>query len=314
MSNPEAGESNRSFAYRLVMNDKIAQAVFLLPALLMFTAFIAYPSAMSLFYSFTDWTGIGGGYTFVGFSNYALMFRSPEIFKTIPTTLYYAALNAVTLITVAFFCALALNRKSRITGFMRVCFFVPMLISPMITGYVFKEFFAPVLSPTWMGTLNQILGRLGLESLQGNWLSNEYTAMPLIVLVGVWHGVGQTALIYLANMQSIPQSLYEAAKIDGAGYWRQTYHITFKMVMPALRINVILLTINSMQSGGFISVLTGGGPGTATKVATLAINEYTISAYRVGLGSAMSIVVSVLVFAIVITAQKVISKMEHRDS
>ena len=305
--------SNRSFAYRLVMNDKVAQAAFLLPALIIFTVFIAYPSALSLVYSFTNWSGIGRNYNFVGFANYALMFRSPEIFRSIPVTFYYAALNGVTLIIVAFLIALALNRKSRITNFMRVCFFIPMLISPMITGYVFKEFFSPVLSPTWMGSLNRLLGMLGLESWQSSWLTNKYTAMPLVVLVGVWHSVGRTALIYLANMQSISPSLYEAARIDGAGYWRQTYHITLKMVMPALRINIILLTINSMQSGGFIGVLTGGGPGTATKVATIAINEYTIGAYRVGLGSAMSIVVSALVFAIVISAQKLISKMEHRD-
>ena len=306
-------KKDRSFIYRLAMNDRMAQVAFLAPALIMFSLFIFYPTVMTLWYSFTDWSGIGLGYNFVGFSNYAMMFRQPEIFGTIPVTLYYASLNAVTIIVAAFFIALALNRKSRITNFMRVCFFVPMLVAPVISGFIFKEFLAPVLSPDWMGTLNRILGLLGLESLQGNWLSNKYTAMPLIVLAGIWHGVGQTALIYLANMQSIPRELYEAATIDGAGYWKQTLHITFRMIAPALRINVILLLIGSLQGSGMIGVLTGGGPGSATKVINLAIVEYTIGAYRVGLGSAMGVVVSVAVFALVVTTQKFISRLEYRD-
>ena len=310
---PVEQEKYKSFFYRLTMNDRIAQLAFLAPAIIMFSLFIFYPTVMTLWYSFTDWSGIGLGYNFVGLSNYAMMFKQPEIFKTIPVTLYYALLNALTIIIVAFFIALALNRKSRITNFMRACFFVPMLIAPIISGFIFKEFLAPVLSPEWMGTLNRMLGLVGLESLQGNWLSNKYTAMPLIVLVGIWGGVGQTALIYLANMQSIPKDLYEAATIDGAGYWKQTFHITFRMLAPALRINVILLLINSLQGSGMIGVLTGGGPGSATKVINIAIVEYTIGAYRVGLGSAMGIVVSVVVFTLVVTAQKFISKLEYRD-
>jgi len=217
------------------------------------------------------------------------------------------------LVVVGFFAALCLNRKSRITNFMRICFFLPTLSSPLIVGFIFKEFFSPVLSETWMGSLNRILGMIGLKSLQGNWLTNEYAAMPLIVLVGAWYAIGQTSLIYLANMRSIPQSLYEAAMIDGAGYWKQTYHITFKMTAPALRINLILQLINSMQAFGIINILTGGGPGTATKVINLAIVEYTITAYRVGLGSAMTMVVSVTVFLIVVTIQNVVSKFEYRE-
>jgi len=304
---------NVHFMYRLVMNDRIAQTVLLAPALIMFTLFIVYPCGMTLWYSFTDWTGIGLNYNFVWFNNYSMMFRSPEIFKTIPITLYYAALNSVTLVVVGFFIALALNRKSRITNLMRVCFFLPTLLSPLVVGFVFKEFFSPVLSSQWMGSFNRILKMLGLTTWQRNWLSNKYTAMPLIVFVGIWYNIGQTSLIYLANMRSISQSLYEAAMIDGAGYWRQTYNITFRMTAPALRINVILLLISSMQSSGFISVLTSGGPGTATKVINLAIVEYTISAYRVGLGSAMAMVVSATVFILVVTAQKLISKLEHRE-
>lgn len=291
----------------------MAQFCFLLPALALFTLFIVYPAGTSLFYSFTDWSGIGKNYNFINFDNYVYMFTHKEIWSTIPTTFYYAALNAVTLIVVAFFVALALNRSSKITGFMRICFFIPMLVSPLIVGFVFKEFYSPVLAEDNMGTLNRILTMVGLPFLRTNWLGNEYTAMLVIVLTGIWYQVGQTALIYLANMQTIPKELYEAAKIDGAGYWSQTRYITFSMIAPALKINVILLLINSLKQYDMISILTGGGPGTATKVINLAIVESTISSNKVGLGSAMSMIVTGMVFILVTAAQKLLSKLEDKQ-
>lgn len=292
---------------KIVFNDKFAQVVFLFPAIFMFTIFTVYPALTSLFYSFTDWTGIGSNYNFVYFDNYLEMFRDPNLFKTLPVTFYYAALNAVTLLFVAFFIALILNRNSVFTGFMRVCFFIPMLVSPLIVGFVFKEFYAPVVGDE-MGSFNKILTALGLGFLTQNWLGNENTAMIVIVITGVWYQVGQTALIYLATMQGISADYYEAATLDGAGYWKRTYYITWKLMGPALMINTILLLINSLKQYDMIALLTNGGPGTATKVINLAIVELSISAQKVGLGCAMSMVVTVFTFVLVTVVQKLFNR------
>lgn len=292
---------------KVIFNDKFSQVVFLLPALLIFTVFTVYPALTSLFYSFTDWTGIGTNYNFVGFDNYAQMFGDANLFKTLPVTFYYAALNAVTMLFFAFFIALMLNRRSIFTGFMRVCFFLPMLVSPLIVGFVFKEFYAPVVG-TEMGSLNRILTELGLGFLTANWLGNEHTAMIMIVISGVWYQVGQTALIYLASMQGISNEYYEAAQLDGAGYWRQVYYITWKMMGPALMVNAILLLINSLKQYDMIALLTNGGPGTATKVINLAIVEMSISAQKVGLGCAMSMVVTAFTFILVTVVQRLLSR------
>lgn len=291
-------------------NEGLAQAVFLLPAFLMFTAFIVYPAMTSLYYSMTDWNGISREYNFVAFDNYLEMFRNKDIFSTIPVTIYYAALNTVLLLVVAFLVALALNRASKITSFLRVSFFLPMLISPMIVGFVFKEMYGPYISEGNMGTINRILESLGLSSWMNNWLGNPSTAMIMVVITGVWYQVGTNALVYLANLQSIPEDLYDAAKIDGAGYWRQVYYITLKMMLPSITINAILLLINSLKAYDMISILTAGGPGTATKVINLSIVEYSITNYRVGLGCAMSMVVTAFVFILVTAIQKLLSRWE----
>ena len=288
--------------------EVIVQALFLLPAFVFFTLFTVYPAMTSLYYSMTDWNGIAREYSFVGIQNYAEMFRNEDIFSTIPVTIYYAALNSVLLLIVAFLIALALNRTSKITSFLRISFFLPMLVSPMIVGFVFKEMYGPYISEGNMGSFNRILQAVGLESWMTNWLGNPSTAMPMVVITGVWYQVGTTALIYLANLQSIPGDLYEAAKIDGAGYWREVYYVTLKMMLPAITINSILLLINSLKSYDMISILTAGGPGTSTKVINLSIVEYSITNYRVGLGCAMSMVLTAFVFMLVTTVQKLLSK------
>ena len=294
-------------------SDTCAQIVFLLPAFTIFTVLFLVPVLTSVYYSFTDWNGIDKTAKWIWFDNYLEMFKNKDIFNTIPVTIYYAVLNSVTLIFVAFFVALMLNRKSRITNVLRISFFLPMLVSGIIVGFLFKEIYSPVISEDNMGTLNRILTMLHLDFLTANWLGNENTAMIVVVLTGVWNQVGQTALIYLADMQGIPKELYEAATIDGAGYWKQTYHITWKLISPSLRINLILLIINSLKAYDMIALLTGGGPGTSTKVINLWIVERSIGGYDVGLGCAMSMVVTLFAFILVTVTQKVLAKRGATD-
>lgn len=290
--------------------DKITEVLFLLPALIVFSVFFVYPCATSLFYSFTDWNGISKEFNFVGFDNYIQMFSTSSIFATIPTTFYYAFLNTVFMTVFGFFVALALNRESRVTGTLRVSFFVPMLIAGVIVGFVFREIYAPVLNEENMGILNRILTTIGLDVLRSNWLGNPKSAMLVVVLTGVWNQVGQTALIYLSGMQIIPREVYEAAQIDGAGYWKQVYHITWKMTARSLTINMILLLVNSLKQYDMINLLTQGGPGTATKVINIAILDYSISSYKVGLGCAMAMVVTIFVFILVTIVNKVLKNRE----
>ncbi|MDR1692589.1 MAG: sugar ABC transporter permease [Oscillospiraceae bacterium] len=291
--------------------DKIIQIVFLIPALTIFIVFFLYPVSTSVMYSFTDWNGISRESNFIWFDNYIEFFSNSTIFRTLPTTLYYAVLNMTVLTFGGFFVALALNRRSRFTPVLRLTFFIPMLVSGLIVGFVFREIYAPVLNEDNMGIINRLLTMVGLSGLRGNLLGNVNTAMIVVVLTGAWVQLGTTSMIYLAGMQIIPRELYETAEIDGAGYWRQVYHITWKMIVPSLSINMILLLVNSLKSYEMIFYLTQGGPGTATKVVNMSVMEFSVSAYKVGLGCAMSIIVALFIFVLVTVINVLLRRRER---
>ncbi|MFQ7035021.1 MAG: carbohydrate ABC transporter permease [Candidatus Borkfalkia sp.] len=229
---------------KIVFNDKFAQAVFLLPAILVFSVFTVYPAFTSLYYSFTDWTGIG---IIIILSDLQIMPKcfGIKICSNASRNFLLCRIKCSYAVVCGFYRADVKSAK-HIYGFYARCFFIPMLVSPLIVGFVFKEFYAPTVGDE-TGSLNKILMQIGLGFLSTNWLGNEYTAMIVIVLTGVWYQVGQTALIYLATMQGISAEYYEAATLDGAGYWKRTYHITWKPMGPALMVNTILLLINSLK-------------------------------------------------------------------
>jgi ABC-type sugar transport system permease subunit len=292
----------------------LVEILFLAPALLVFFVFFIYPTSTSLWFSFTNWNGIGKNYHFVGLDNYVNLFTNQDIFQTIPTTGYYALLNTLMLSVFGFLAALALNRQAWVTNLLRVAFFTPMLIAGVIVGFVFQEMYAPVLNEENMGIINRLLTMVGLDSLRASWLGNTSTAMVVVVLTGVWNQVGQTALIYLAAMQIIPGELYESAEMDGAGYWSKTWHITWKMVAPAFTLNMVLLLINSLKQYDMIELLTQGGPGLATRVINIAILDYSISSFKVGLGCAMAMVVTLFVFLTVLLINSILRKRENRGN
>lgn len=280
--------------------DKLTQAMFMAPALILFTVFFVLPSSTSFFYSFTDWNGVGNKFKFVAFENFVYMFTNKDIFSPILNTVYYAVLTTIFMNIGGFFLALALNRKSRITNSMRVIFFLPHLVAGIIVGFAFRQIYAPVMDlASWnMGALNALFHILHLDFLMGNFLGQTNTAMLFIVLTGMWQSLGFASIIYLSNLQTIPNDLYEAAEIDGAGFFSRIKNITWPMVAPAFSINLTLTLISSLKTYEVILLLTGGGPGTATKVVNMAIVEYSFSAFKVGLGCAMSVLLAIFVFVL----------------
>lgn len=292
--------------------DKITQILFLAPAIFLFTVFFVVPSSTSFFYAFTDWNGVGNKFNFVGFENFKYMFTNKDIFSPIFNTIYYAVLTTVFMNFGSFFLALALNRKSAITNSMRVIFFIPNLVAGIIVGFVFKQIYAPIIDAGSMnmGALNALFHALHLDFLTGNYLGQTSTAMLFIVLTGLWQSLGFSSIIYLSNLQTIPADLYESAEIDGAGFFSRIKNITWPMVAPAFSINLTLTLINSLKTYEVILLLTGGGPGTSTKVVNMAIVEYSFSSFKVGLGCAMSVLLAIFVFVLAGSSNVFLRKRE----
>jgi raffinose/stachyose/melibiose transport system permease protein len=230
------------------------------PAVIAFAAFHTVPVLVGIFFSFTNYAGYGA-WNFVGFSNYANLFGDDRVLQAYGFSFLFAIV--ATILTNLFSLAIALGLNAKIVGrnFFRGVYFVPYVLAILVVGYVFQFFFA--------NSLPKILA--GIPVFRDNILTNEDWAWTAIVALAVWQACAFAIIIYLSGLQTIPQELYEAASIDGAGAWRQFRSITFPLISAFFTINVVLSLKGFLQVFDPIVALTNGGPGTSTESVTLLI-------------------------------------------
>lgn len=242
---------------------------FVLPNMLIFITFIAIPLILNFYFALTMGNSIlPQNRQFVGLANYERIFscgnilepitcREDVFWRAVFNTIIFVTFEVPATIIVAMMIALALNREIALRGFFRSAFFYPVLLSPVVVALIWK----------WMlqergGLLNTIIGLFGGQPI--SFLLSPQWMMFWIIFVSVWANVGFYALILLAGLQSIPPSLYEAAKIDGADEVQSFRKITFPLLGPTLLVVLVLSLIRGVQMFDHVYVLTGGGPGTAT--------------------------------------------------
>lgn len=229
-----------------------------LPALAAVCFFILYPFINGIKISFTNWNGFSQTYDYVGFSQYTRMLKDPDTWLVVKNTLLYGVGSTILQNIFGLGYALLLNQNIRMRSFTRTVVYLPVIISPLIMGYIFYFFFA-----FQGGALNDLLVFFGLEKI--NALGNPSINIWLIVFVNTFQFVGIAMIIYLAGLQSISRDFYEAAQIDGASAFQQFKRITLPMLMPSITINVVINIIGGLKLFDVIVSLTGGGPGYASQ-------------------------------------------------
>lgn len=235
-----------------------------LPGVLVILGLLFYPVAHSLLISLYDlhirapWLGR----EFVGLENYLWVLSAPRVRFSLGRTLYLAAVGIGLGIPLALFFALVLNRPFPLRGLVRGLLIVPWVVPGSVQGLLWSR----ILDPHGYGALNGLLIQLGLISEPIPWLLVPGRALFLVAVANLWATVPMMTLLYLAGLQGIPEELYEAARIDGAGGWAQFRYITFPLLLPITLINLILKTIDAMALFDLVFVLTGGGPAHATEV------------------------------------------------
>jgi len=242
--------------------------LFLLPTVFAFLMVIVIPFIMGIFYSFTDWNAITGTkVTWVGFKNYFAVFKDITFLHSFLVTVAYAILNIIVLNICAFFLALLVTSKLKLNGLYRAGFFLPNLIGGLILGYIWQFIFnnavpsfGNAIGFTWLG-----------ENL---FLANRYLALLAIVIVGTWQYAGYIMMIYVASIQSIPDSLIEAADLDGANYGQRLRHIVFPLVAPAFTVSMFLTLVNSFKQFDVNFALTAGGPSGMFMDKAIMTNEF----------------------------------------
>ena len=282
-----------------ILGNKTAIAAFVAPSLILFGGIIFYSIIMSFRYSLLDWNGFGEG-IFVGFSNYAKMFQDKVFLRSTVNSLLLGFVTLVTQLPLALLLALLLTSGIKGEGFYRTVFFIPMTLSSVVIGQLWLKIYNPN-----YGVLNTLLGVLGLESLQRNWLGDVNTALFSAFVPIIWQNVGYHMLLLYTSINSISKDILEAAKLDGASGVKAARYITIPLVKPMLRTCAIFVVIGSLKAFDMIYVLTNGGPVHMTEVPSSLMFSSIFNLNKYGYGSAISIFIVVECIVMAVILQKV---------
>lgn len=264
--------------------SKFTIALFVLPCLLIYICFVFVPILVSMYSGLLDWNGIGES-TFVGLKNFStLFFNDPVFWPSVRRTLMFAVVSMAE-IPVALFVAILLNRFVKKPNFLVSSYFLPVILSVVIIGQLWKTIYNPA---SMGGMLNQVLEALHLNALTHSWLTDPSVAMYSLYFVALWQYLGYHTLIQFTGIQNIPSDIYEAAKIDGADGLRADWYITFPMNIPIFKISIVLAFIGSLQAFDLVMVMTGGGPAHATDVISTHMYNMSFLSMKYGYGSAIA--------------------------
>ena len=271
----------------------LAGYLFLLPALLIFALFVWYPIILGFIMSFQNVDMINPA-TWVGLDNYRHVLADPFFGVAWRNTLEFTVYALIFGYATPVILAVCLNEMRHGKGFFRLAYYLPVMLPPIVTAFLWKWIYNPD-----SGLLNALLAIFHLPG--GLWLETPSTALPALMIIATWGGVGTTMLIYLAALQGVPASLYEAAEIDGASVWRRLWHVTLPGIRPVLLLMLILQIVTTMQEFLRPFIITGGGPREATLTVVLLIYNYAFQNADFGGASAISVLLFLFlaVFALI---------------
>ncbi|WP_439593816.1 carbohydrate ABC transporter permease [Microbacterium sp.] len=263
-----------------------------LPALIAYAFVTLIPSGQGAVVAFSDWDGISSSFELVGLANFERLLSDPRAIGAFGNTALLAIVVMLLQNAIGLALALALNSAVRTRNLLRVLFFAPVVLTPLVSGYIWSYILAP------QGGLNSALRAVGLGGLTQDWLGDPRFALGSICVAIIWQFSGYSMVIFLAGLQAIPVELTEAAAIDGAGPVRRFASITFPLLNGAIVINLLLTLIGGLGQFDQVIAMTNGGPGTATE--TISTTIYKIGfqlgdyAYGTALALVMTIVVAIL--------------------
>ena len=268
--------------------------LFMLPSILIFVGVYLLPFLYSLYISVTDWSGMGQKLNFVGLSNYKGLFEEPHFWETLRNNLiYFVELVGIQFI-ISMVLAVVLNAAFKGRNFFRALYFMPTIICTLAVGFIWNIMFDPINGP--IKTLLKNAGFLELSRIM--WLGNTKTAIHAVSFVSLWQWTGWSMVIYLAGLQSIDKNLYEAAEIDGANAVQKFFKVTLPLLAPSITVNLVNSTIGALKIFDLPFIMTGGGPGHATESLAMMMYTYSFGLNKMGYGTAISIILFVVILII----------------
>lgn len=275
-----------------------AAYLYILPMLLLSFALVYYCIINTVMVSFTDWDGMSGTYNIVGFQNYAKMLTDKVFWKSVTNNIIFFVGTVFIQAGLGFLLAVLLKMKLPGSNLFKAVYFMPIAMATSIITAVFKI----IMDPT-NGALNQFLRAIHLDGLAMSWLGDTKIALFSVIVVNIFQWMGFSMITYYASLMSLPDDVYEAAKIDGAGFWRTLVSVTFPMVKGTTNTLIILGIVGSLKTFDIVKLLTSGGPGRATTVLNTYLYEKAFNDFNAG--SASAIGVAILIIALVMSGLQV---------
>ncbi|CAH1212490.1 Diacetylchitobiose uptake system permease protein NgcF [Paenibacillus plantiphilus] len=283
-------------------------AAFVLPCLLLYVCLVFVPILVSLYSGLLDWNGIGDS-RFIGLGNFKqLLFDDPVFWPSVKRTLVFAIFSMAE-IPVVLFVAILLSRFVKKPNFLVSSYFLPVILSVVIIGQLWKTIYNPA---SMGGMLNQLLEAVGLGDWTRSWLTEPDVAMYSLYFVALWQYLGYHTLIQFTGIQNIPSDIYEAAKIDGAEGLKADWYITLPMNIPIFKISIVLAFIGSLQAFDMIMVMTGGGPAHATDVISTHMYNMSFLSMKYGYGSAIAAFLVMLCLVATVLVNLVFNRLERK--
>ncbi|MEU4516373.1 sugar ABC transporter permease [Nonomuraea wenchangensis] len=266
--------------------------LYLLPAFVIYAAFLLFPIGRAVQFSLYDWDGLSVG-RWAGLDNYAAIVADEGLRAAFGHALVLVVFYALIPLAVGLTLAAVLNHaKVRGLGFFRTVVFLPQVVAMVVVAVAWRRVYAPD------GTLNALLGALGLDSLTRGWLGDYTFALPAVGVVGTWVETGLVTVLLLAGMSRVPPDLYEAARLDGAGAVREFFAVTLPSVRGEIAVALTLTVIAALRTFDLVYVTTRGGPGTSTTVPSYEVYHRAFGLGQVGSAAAVGVTLALLIFVI----------------
>ena len=275
----------------------------LIPVVILFFAFNTLPLIIGAFYSFTNYRGYGS-WDFVGLRNYFDLFTDSRVWNSYLFTFKYAIVGTILVNVISLLMGLALNSKIRFKSTLRGIYFVPNILGGLIVGYIFSFIFTYII-PAVGETFNIVW-------IQNSILADERFAWIGVLIVGVWQAVAMNTIIYISGLQTIPEDVYEASRIDGAGKFLTFRKITLPLLMPFISINLVLSTKNMLMVFDQIMSLTKGGPAQSTESISYLIYRNGMDGGQFGFQSANAVIFFILIVTISVIQMRMTGKKEEQ--
>lgn len=277
------------------LSKKSTKIIMIMPAVILFTVFFLAPIFISVYYSFTDFSGIGAA-KFIGFKNYQVLLKDKFFFVALKNTFIILIGITITILPLSFIVALLLEKPFRGSGVVQSMIFAPNVIAPILVGLIWLF----ILDPK-MGMINAILRSIGLSDYQQQWIGGKTLTPYSVAFVYLWQVLGFYTTINMAGLRSIPADIYEAAEIDGANYFQRIRKITIPMMKNTIVINTILIITGGFKIFETVKQLTNGGPNHMSDVLVTYMYDTTFTSSRYGYGMAVATVsfVLCLIFSII---------------